>query len=305
MSKAEFTIFYDGEALRGSKMEVRDLAPALLAVGELLERANAVLNGDELTVKVNIKAFEAGCFGISFEVVQSFTSQVASFFSPGSDVREALEILGLIGIAPLGLAGGLWGLLKKARGRKATRIKSIPNNMAEITFDQQGQIETIKVNGDVASLFANAAVRKAVDRVVEPLRTEGIDSLCLGTQNEQIPLAEKKTVDYFNPPDIEPVLLNAGEPPQDRFFSIVSLSFKEDNKWRLTDGSTPISVKITDKNFLKDVDENRINFAKGDTLKVRLKTIQMQTADGLKTEYEASKILDHIKRDRQAYLPVE
>ncbi|WP_281761832.1 hypothetical protein [Pseudodesulfovibrio nedwellii] len=305
MSTADFSIFYDGEALRGSRMEVRELAPALLAVSELLERANTVLNGDELTVRVSIKAFEAGCFGISFEVVQSFANQVATFFKPGTGTREALEILGLLGIAPAGVCTGLFWLLNKAKGRKATRIKSQPNNTAEITFDQNGQIEKIIVNGDVAALFANTSVRKAVDKVVEPLRTEGIDSLYLENQEARTPLAEKQTTEYFTPPDFEPVLLNEDEQPQVRFFSIVSLSFKEDNKWRLTDGSTPINVKITDKKFLQDVNENRINFAKGDTLKVNLKTIQMQTKDGLKTEYEADKILDHIKRDRQRYLPVE
>lgn len=306
MSKADFSIFYDGEALQGSKMEVRELAPALLAFSELLERSNGVLNGENITVKVNIKAFEPGCFGITFEIVQSFAEQVANLFTPGSDTRNALEVLALLGFTVKdSTEGSLLWLLQKAKGRKATRIKKQPNDMAEISFQNDGKIDTITVHGDVASLFANPSVRKAIDRTVEPLRTDGIDSLSLKSGDIVLPLVGEENSDYFYPPDMETVLLNEGEKPQDRFFSIVSLSFKEDNKWRLTDGTTPISVKITDKKFLKDVNENRINFAKGDTLKVRLKTIQMQTAVGLKTEYEATKILDHIKRDRQAYLPVE
>ncbi|WP_181418511.1 hypothetical protein [Komagataeibacter xylinus] len=47
MSKATFTIAYDGPALRNHAMDVRALAPALLGFGTLFDAANAALNGDD------------------------------------------------------------------------------------------------------------------------------------------------------------------------------------------------------------------------------------------------------------------
>jgi len=51
MSRASFSIAYDGPPLREGVMGVRDLAPALLAVGQLFDAANTVLNRDEAAGK--------------------------------------------------------------------------------------------------------------------------------------------------------------------------------------------------------------------------------------------------------------
>lgn len=60
MIKENFQISYDGPALANNEMDVKDLAPALLSLGELLEEANRVVNGDKVSVVVNIKATRPG-----------------------------------------------------------------------------------------------------------------------------------------------------------------------------------------------------------------------------------------------------
>ena len=54
MSRATFTIAYDGPALTNHTMDVRDLAPAMLAVGQLCDAANVVLNGERSKIQVHV-----------------------------------------------------------------------------------------------------------------------------------------------------------------------------------------------------------------------------------------------------------
>ncbi len=86
---------------------------------------------------------------------------------------------------------------------------------------------------------------------------------------------------------------------------IISLAFKDDNKWRLTDGDTQITALITDQDFLRRVNSNETAFAKGDVLICEVKTIQKQGVEGLKTEHIVQSVNEHKPAIRQLDLPIQ
>ncbi|HXD25932.1 MAG TPA: hypothetical protein VN609_08360, partial [Propionibacteriaceae bacterium] len=117
MSTADFTAAYDGEALKDHRIDVRDLAPALLAFGQLFEEANELLNRDRAQVRVKVRATGEGSFAIDLEVVQTIGRQVEGFLT-GNHVTAALNLKELL----IGGSIGLFALIKRMRGRKPTKL---------------------------------------------------------------------------------------------------------------------------------------------------------------------------------------
>lgn len=111
------TIRYDGPALGGHEMDVQDLAPALLALADMIQIANRKFNGDRADIRVLVNAdVEQKCFMIDLSLIMSLLDQAKGFFDSDrvKTAREIAEWIGLIG----GGTGGVFALLKYIRGRE-------------------------------------------------------------------------------------------------------------------------------------------------------------------------------------------
>jgi hypothetical protein len=297
MSRAAFTIVYDGSALRDHAMDVRDLAPAILGLGQLFDAANTALNGDTRRIKVQVQATEPGSFRIVFDVVQTFGENLIALFS-GPEVTAAANLVSLI--VGVGVPGGLLWLIQRTRGRAPQKVEKLPDNNVRLTIGD----DTIDVPIELLRLFQDVAVRTAAQKVVEePLKQDGIDSFEVRDGGRSVFRVEKGEAVYFARPQLPDETLI--DEVRRSAFSIISLAFKEDNKWRLNDGTNAISATIEDASFLQKVDTNQVSFSKGDILICDVRVIQRRTDDGLKTEYKVIRVAEHRPAVRQLPLPFD
>jgi len=292
MSTAHFRITYDGPALDSHEMDVRDLAPSLLAVADLCEAAGQAIYGRSSKMAVNVRAsFRTGSFGVDLSVGQNALQHVMAWLSgpDGVAMANGAAILGALGIS----GGGLIGLLKLLRGRKIKQVEVEGDKKRILTEDG----ERLLVETLVLTLLQDRPVRENLARALSPLDRDGISRVAFGDDESVREIVEKEDRPFFTPPLAQDELLFSNERIQ--AFSIVSLAFKEDNKWRLNDGQATIHVTIEDHTFLERVNSNIETFAKADVLICRVLVTQWQTEAGVRTEYVVQEVLDHKDTARQ------
>lgn len=282
----QFNVVYDGPALTEHRMDVRDLAPALVAIADLFSFANKELNGDNTEVRLEVKgSFKAGSFHSELVFIQSLANQIRDIFAGpnAAAFSNALAILGALGIVG---SGGLIGLIRKLRGNRPHRIEPTGSNVRIWVTEK----ESLEVEEAVYRLYRSKTVRVSLQKTLSPLERDGITSFGI-VRGTKVELAiENDELGTFA------IFEEAGEVVSDvvgrKVLLLESVVFKDGNKWRVHDGTYPFFAALDDEEFLAKVNAGE-RFGKGDVLVVDLRQIQIIGDDGLKNEYRILKVHEH------------
>jgi len=301
-NKAFFHVIYDGPALENNEMDVRDLAPALIALADLFDEANKVLNNGRVEISTQIKAsFRTGCFGIDMTVLQGAMASILNLFKE-ENVIAAATLMTIIGVSAKSTGGGLLGFIKWLKNRKINEVVMIDKDHVKVIVDQ----DSFETEKKVIELYRNARIRKALEAAIsKPLLKDGVDSFaCSG----EIPMVgddffsiskEESTVFVTLEPEDEPL----EEIEYEAHLQALSIAFQEDNKWRFTDGSNKFYAEMADIGFLEKIQRNDIAFRKDDLIKAKIQMRQKLTASGLKPGYKIIQVIEHRSASRQLELP--
>ncbi len=294
MSTAHFSVTYNGPALDNHEMDARDLAGALLAVGDLVGDAANALYGEGVKTTVKVRAsFPAGSFGIDLSLHQNILHSIVALL----DGHTAEAMANASGI--LGLIWGMVNLVKWLRNRRIRSVEKRRDNLLAVLLEDGDSQE---FDERVLKLFQDLKSRNSLSKVLSPVAKSGIDGVIFKEGSSEAIEIVKNELGYFDVP-VQPDDLLIDE-TRTMALSIVSLAFKEENKWRLSDGSSTIYAGISDKEFLKKVDENLVSFSKGDVLMCRVRVKQWQDVSGVKTDYVVEEVLEHRPGRRQMKLPI-
>jgi hypothetical protein len=297
---ADFQILYDGDALRTGSMDVRDLAPALLALGDLCERANALLNGEDIKVALNIHAdFRRGSFQVHAALVQLHqTASIAASLFPDS-LKSAKDILELL------FGGGVVvrvvELIKMLRGKAIPEGKIAAEGGTIIDFSGADlRNSTVIVSPNTAKVYSDTVARRSLAKVLKPLESDGIDEFEVHEAGRLIQKITRDEVPYFES-STSLALPDDYEGDREGNFLIVTASFEGRYKWRLFDGHARFTADIADRKFLERVDAGE-KFGKGDVLVGTLHIKQWRDDHGLHAEYKITHVADVIPTPRQMRL---
>ena len=112
-------------------------------------------------------------------------------------------------------------------------------------------------------------LRQALEAaILKPLDKPGIDTFAVETSEGKFFEIEKSSASWFRSP--EPESEDMGTIEYDTNLQLVSISFRDDNKWRFSEGGTTFYAAINDEKFLDSIIKNEESFSKGDILRVTI-----------------------------------
>ena len=144
---AETIIRYDGPALAGHEIDIQELAPALLALADMVQLTNRRFNGDATTMKVTVRAdVKQQCFMLHIHLAQSVLESARSLFGT-AEYKTAKEIAEAIDLVfPAGFGGGVF-MIWKAYARRRKRDGTF--SQSQVITEQRGGITIINnIHGD-------------------------------------------------------------------------------------------------------------------------------------------------------------
>ena len=301
---------FDGEGLKDNFIDVKDLAPSLIALSDLIQESNKLINGDKTTINVKVNAdIKQGCFEVllmfDFSVVENLKDLVTPETTRSiKEILEWLEIISsLIGEEPVGAGGGLLGLLSLI---KIFKGKPIDKNQIIGKYGNNYTINTgggdLIINEQTFIIHNAPSIRKLTQDFLSPLHNKGIDSIEL--------YDDDKTHNILNHKDYKPFLdyddwseekaHNTTTNITTRHLVVYKPEFNEDAKrWSFLLDEKSINVDISKTTIAKDVFV-RGGVRVGDTYKVKLEEEEHKTDTGqYRTIYKILKVLEFIKGDRQ------
>ena len=304
MGVARFQIAFDGNAVRDGSIDVRALAPSLLALGDLFEESNRVLNGDQASAQLRVRGdFRKGSFEGSLELVVSLYEIARSIFlhDKVQDAKQILETVGFFGGAA---GGGLWWLVKRVRGRMVKRARVIETDSVVLELEDGDEIEARR---DVANLYNDAGVLRASREVLRPLDMEGVDTLSIGDDAQEEPqIIEKSDVAAFEAPVAEQADEETlGTATSRRILRVVRPSFQEDFVWTFSDGTNTLTARMEDPGFIGEV-EDGLGFSRDSVVEADIQSVATRTPTGrLSTRNTVTKVHRVISPPKQVRFDFE
>jgi hypothetical protein len=295
MAEIEFSINYDGPALAEGDMAVRELAPALLALGELFTEASLVAYPDREPVSLSMRATKRGSFVADLAVHSPDAwDQIMQLLS-GKAVTALTNLYAIIA----GTSASLFAITKLIRGRQIVSKEKLESGFIRVTLDDG---KTVEGMAEAVALYERLSARENAKEVVEPLHRPGVDRLTFVPKDAESLAIGEEDLPAFDALEVrEEILLDRED---EAILTIATASFAEGYKWRFSEGDSPFTASIDDSTFRARIDAGEA-FRKGDTLHVRMRVVTTQRGNKMHVERTVLQVVKHIPREVQISIDAE
>jgi hypothetical protein len=291
--------------LEGSEInagvDLFELAPALLALGETIKSSNELLNIDRREIGVNIRPFKKGSFIIDIALfAQNNLQEVLTFASTekAQQIKTLLEWIGLIGGISGGGTMGLIQVVKWLKGKPPKQIERLKEGDVRYTNYEDN---SVTINTNVHSLLQDENIHKnfylAYGKLLEKEGIDSYESYLRGEENTRT-INTKDDLDAFkgyaeNALDV--IVDEESESIYETHLNFRRGSYEgEKDNWSFKKGDIILTATFKDQSFLDKIQNGEIRPYSRDLLKVKLREKRkIKGTEVLNPAYEIIEVIEY------------
>jgi len=256
-------------------MDVQDLAPALLALADLVQIANKKFNGDRAEIRVLVNAdVEQRCFMVDLSLSMSLLDQAKTFFDSDriKTAKEIAEWIGIVKGGAGGAVGGLFALLAFLKGKKKESPLQITQTGSQVTIVGDGN--TIVIASETYELAQDRVVVDRVRSIMQPLTKPGYDDLSfLEGKDEVVRVSSEQAENIFSSASEELIPFQTESTSQIRgLVRIKSPQYEGGAKWSLLWNGRAVDAEMAENAaaWVAAFQQNRVNAPPNTVLEVSM-----------------------------------
>ncbi|SRR6266540_1315883 len=288
-NKVDFIYKLAGEP---TEINVFELAPTLLALGQLIQDSNRTLYPEGSEIAVNVKPFKEGSFIVDISLFSTVDVHALWGIGQHTSSEQIIGVLTTLGLIDRAAKAGS-SVLKviKALGGKAKKIDEIKPGEFRYSSDNN----TLSVSGNIHQLLQNPRITNNIYLTYgKPLEQENVEDIesylpddeatKVVVTKEDVPLlkeyATSQPTETADDRDDARVLTNVYLNPKRG-------SYEGDGKqWSFHRGSGTITATIKDKRFLELVRSGEIRPHYSDLMTVTMSEKQKVTGTRVTVTHE-------------------
>jgi hypothetical protein len=281
--EARIALKYSGPAVDSGLMDVYEASANMVAVSDFFIVAAKTAFGDSTEARAEVAGFGRGSF--LTDLVFNVAPTTATIFSTLS-VKDLWEII-----------KGAIDLWKHLKGSPPKTIVNNSDSQTVNVTNNNGDI--IQVRIDSLLVVTSEKGIKSVEKFVKnALEKPGMDSVSISSGENEIAKVNQAEAHYFT--DVTPTH-SLTDNTVKMALIIESPVFKDENKWRFSDGQNSFFADIGDKAFLDQVNSGE-RFGKGDVLIADVRINQEQSAQKITATRTVVKVHEHRFAHKQLSL---
>jgi hypothetical protein len=268
---------YSGPAVDIGSMDVYEASANMIAFSQFVVLAAKAQFGPEANIEARVNGFERGSFVT--DIVFQVSGATATIFSAATS-RQLWEVIeGAV---------KLWKFLKGLAPNKIEHAHTPDLHQSVRVTNNDGQILQVSTQS-LTVVFSEKGSSAAGRFIREALMHQGMDGVKItGEGKKKIDIAQAES-EYFVSVSPSETITDAVSPMA---LIIEAPVFKEDNKWRFSDGLTSFFATIEDKDFLAKVNAGE-RFGKGDILYADVRLNQEQIGMKLVADRAIVRVREH------------